>query len=179
MTIQQDRVIEVVYEAHRLTVDTGVAFDEFRWRYEDAVPALDRAVFDRLIQESADWATVLGAADRNAPHGFVIFWSLDNTEIMGLSGDSWRSVQYLMGNHTIAQRMFHHDPAVMEYAPLRTTIYEDEAGNARFAIDQPSRQFAAFGNPAIAEVGVELDRKVASLLGFLEVPVPAQLLDSV
>ncbi|GLX96076.1 DUF302 domain-containing protein [Herbidospora sp. NBRC 101105] len=178
MTIQQDRVFDVVYEAHRLTVDTGVPFDEFRQRYEEAVPALDRVVFDRLIQESADWATVLGAADRNAPHGFVIFWSLDNSEIMGLSGDTWRSVQYLMGNHTIAQRMFHHDPAVMEYAPLRTTVYEDQAGAARFAIDQPSRQFAAFGNPAITEVGIELDRKVAALLDFLGAPVPAQLVES-
>nr|WP_062338388.1 DUF302 domain-containing protein [Herbidospora sakaeratensis] len=179
MTIQQDRVSDVVYEAHRLTVETGVPFEEFRRRYEEAVPAFDRELFDRLIQESADWTTVKVAVDHNAPHGFVIFWSLDNTEIMSPSGDTWRSVQYLMGNHTIAQRMFHHDPAVMEYAPLRTTIFEDESGVARFAIDQPSRQLAAFGNPAIAEVGVELDRKVADLLGFLAVPVPAQLVESV
>ncbi|WP_459805819.1 hypothetical protein [Herbidospora sp. RD11066] len=178
MTVLEEHVADVVYEAHRLTVDTGLSYDEFRRRYEEAVPEFDRGGFEKLIEEEADWSTVLGAADRNAPHDFIRYWTLDNSAIFALSGDHWRSVQYLMGNHTIAQRMFHHDPAVMEYAPLRTTIYQHADGYARFAIDQPSRQFAGFGNPAIAAVGVELDREVATLLEFLEVPVPAQLVES-
>ncbi|WP_214102866.1 DUF302 domain-containing protein [Acrocarpospora catenulata] len=166
---------DVAYEAHRLTVDTGVPFEEFRQRYEAAVPALDQPVFERLIREDADWPAVLRATERNAPHGFIIYWSFDNTALLRLSGDRWRSVQYLMGNHTIAQRMFHHNPAVMEYAPLRTTLYEDAGGVTRFAIDQPSRQFGGFDDPAIAAVGVELDHKVADLLEFLDAPVPQQL----
>ncbi|WP_061294957.1 DUF302 domain-containing protein [Herbidospora cretacea] len=178
MTVLDEHVADVAYEAHRLTVDTGMSFDEFRRRYEEAVPVFDRDGFQRLIDEEADWSTVLGFTDRNAPHDFIIYWSLDNSAIFRLSGDRWRSVQYLMGNHTIAQRMFQHDPAVMEYAPLRTTIYEHSDGYARFAIDQPSHQFAGFGDPAIAAVGVELDREVATLLEFLEVPVPGRLVTS-
>lgn len=52
-----------------------------------------------------------------------------------------------MGNHTIAETMFRHDPSVMVYAPLRTLIYEDPAGRTRLAVDQPSLQFASFGDP--------------------------------
>jgi len=68
--------------------------------------------------------------------------------------------------------MYRYDPAVMLYAPLRTAIYVDAGGTTRFAIDQPSTRFASFGVPAIAEVGVELDRKLAALLEFLGAPVP-------
>ena len=81
-----------------------------------------------------------------------------------------------MGNHTIAQRMFHHDPAVMLYAPLRTAIYQDARGRTRFAVaHQPSTQFASFGNREIAEVAIELDGKLATLLRHLRAPVPPAL----
>ena len=59
--------------------------------------------------------------------------------------------------------MFHHDPAVMLYAPLRTAIYQDAQGRTRFSVDQPSTQFTSFGNPEITKVGFELDGKLAAL----------------
>jgi len=80
-----------------------------------------------------------------------------------------------MGNHTIAQRMYTHDPAVMLYAPLRTAIHEDRQGVTWFSVDQPSTRFASFGNPDITNVGRELDAKLADLFGFLDVPVPRHL----
>jgi hypothetical protein len=55
-------------------------------------------------------------------------------------------------------------------------IWEDAAGDAWFTLDQPSTQLASFEIPEIKEVGLELDRKVASLLEHLGVPVPAALL---
>ena len=33
-----------------------------------------------------------------------------------------------MGNHTIAEQMYRHDPAVMLYVPLRTVIYAGPRG---------------------------------------------------
>jgi hypothetical protein len=36
-------------------------------------------------------------------------------------------------------------------------------------------QFGSFGNPAITEVGIELDRKLAALLELLGAPVPDAL----
>jgi uncharacterized protein (DUF302 family) len=176
--IKTHPVEDVAREVHRLTVDCGMPFADFRETYERAVPPLDLARYERLRHSGAGWDAVLRAAAENAPHGFMIFWSLDNTAIMQASGDRWHSVQYLMGNHTIAQRMFHHDPGVLLYAPLRTTIYEDAGGVTRFSFDQPSAQFASFGDPEIAAVGVELDRKVAALLEHLGVPVPERLVSA-
>lgn len=170
-TMQTPPVEDVTRKVHRLTVDTGMPFAVFRERYERAVPPLDPGLY-----AATDWDAVLRTVAEQAPLGFMIFWSLDNTAIMRGSGDGWRSVQYLMGNQTIAQRMFHHDPGVLLYAPLRTTIYEDARGATRFSVDRPSDQFASFGDPEIAAVGVELDRKVAALLAHLEVPVPDLLL---
>ena len=83
-----------------------------------------------------------------------------------------------MGNHTIAEQMFRHDPRAMLYAPLRTVIWEDRDGRAWFTADQPSRQLGSFGIPAVAAVGVELDRKLANLLELLGVEVPMPLLAS-
>jgi uncharacterized protein (DUF302 family) len=80
-----------------------------------------------------------------------------------------------MGNHTIAERMFRHDPRAMMYAPLHTVIWEDKHGDAWFTVDQPSAQFASFDIPEVAEVGVELDHKLAALLDALEVAVPPEL----
>jgi hypothetical protein len=94
---------------------------------------------------------------------------------MRLAGDSPRCSSYLMGNHTIAERMYRHDPAIMLYAPLRTTIHEDAAGTTWFSVDQPSTRFASFGDAAITEVGLELDRKLAALLEHLGVTVPPAL----
>jgi hypothetical protein len=53
--------------------------------------------------------------------------------------------------------------------------WEDQHGDAWFAADQPSKQFASLDIPEIAEVGVELDHKLAALLDALAVAVPPEL----
>jgi hypothetical protein len=58
-------------------------------------------------------------------------------------------VEYLLGNHTVAETMFRLDPRALLYAPLRVLVYADADGNAVFPLDQPS---AAFGSLGIAEV---------------------------
>ncbi|GLW09920.1 hypothetical protein Misp01_50490 [Microtetraspora sp. NBRC 13810] len=165
-------VRDVVHEVHQLNVDVGAPYEDFRRRYEEAVPPADLSFADRPV----GWDAVLRAADENAPHGFMIYWRMDAARLMRLAGDPGRCTQYLMGNHTIAERMFRHNPAVMLYAPLRALIYEDASGTAWFAIDQPSTKFATFGDPAITPVGVELDHKLAGLLAHLDAPVPPALL---
>jgi hypothetical protein len=63
----------------------------------------------------------------------------------------------------------------MLYAPLRTLIHEDADGTTWFSVDQPSTRFNSFGDPAITEVGIELDRKLAALIEHLGAPVPPAL----
>jgi len=163
------------HEVHRLAVAVGAGFDDFRERYEGSVPIFDAERFAALEREGADWDTVLRATAENAPHHFIRYWTTDAGALMRLAGHPPRCSSYLMGNHTIAERMYRHDPAIMLYAPLRTAIHEDADGTTWFSVDQPSTRFASFGDPAITEVGLELDRKLATLLEHLGAPVPPAL----
>ena len=74
--------------------------------------------------------------------------------------DSQPCVVYLMGNHTIAERMFRFDALVMTYAPLRVACTADHDGWVWFTFDQPSTQFGSFAIPDVAAVGADLDRKL-------------------
>jgi hypothetical protein len=110
-----------------------------------------------------------------APYGFLIYFKNDVRPVMAAAGDDADCIAYLMGNHVIAETMFRHDPRAMLYAPLRTLIWEDPAGDAWFTVDQPSTQFGSLGSPEVQEVGFELDRKLGLLLEALDVAVPEPL----
>jgi hypothetical protein len=158
------------HQVTRLSFDTGQPYEDFRRRYEDAVPSISQQQLADYAERATPWDEVLADAARLAPHGFLIYWRTDMTPVMSLAGDPVLSTAYLMGNHTIAERMYRHNPAVMLYAPLRTMIIADESGQARFVLDQPSSLFASFGVPAIDLVGAELDSKVLALMKHLDVP---------
>lgn len=179
MTQSLNGSIETVsHQVDRLTIQINDSFDGFRNRYEQAVPVFQRERFDSLIERGVDWETVLEATAENAPHDFILYWSHDFTSLMRLAGDRGRCVEYLMGNHTVAQRMYRYNPAILLYAPLRTAIVEDADGATWFTVDQPSTRFASFDTPQITKVGIELDRKLAALLEYLDAPVPAALTES-
>jgi hypothetical protein len=165
------------YTATRLTVEVpGVR--EFQRRYEQAVPLSPDDDVARLLERGATWTEMLGLIADSAPHGFLIYWRNDVAPVMQLAGDQTDCVAYLMGNVTIAEQMFRHDPRAMLYAPLRTVVWEDREGRAWFTADQPSTQFVSFDIPRVSAVGVELDRKLAALLEALGVEVPMALFAS-
>ena len=168
---------ETTYTVKRLTVAVpGVR--EFQERYEQAVPALPLAQVKVLVDRRAPWSEMLDLIADCAPYGFLIYFRNDVHPVMQLAGDDADCIAYLMGNHTIAEQMFRYDPRAMLYAPLHTVIWEDSTGEAWFTADQPSTQFASFGIPEVAKVGVELDRKLAVLLEALGVDVPPSLHNS-
>jgi hypothetical protein len=105
------------HQVNRLIFDTRQPYQEFRARYEDAVPELDSERLAAFAERGAPWPEVIADADASAPHGFLIYWRSDLTPVMGLAGDPARCTAYLMGNHTIAEQMYRHDPSVMLYAP--------------------------------------------------------------
>jgi hypothetical protein len=176
MTQSLNGTIETVaHQVDRLTIRIDDTFDGFRNRYERAVPVFQSERFESLIAGGVEWQTVLDATAENAPHDFILYWSHDFTSLMDLAGDGGRCVEYLMGNHTIAEKMYRYNPAILLYAPLRTAIVEDADGVTWFTVDQPSTRFGSFGTPQITSVGIELDRKLAALLEHLGVSVPAAL----
>ena len=152
----------------RLVIDVDSTYDEFKSRYERAVPAFS----PDKIAGLPDWNAVVARTAEIAPHGFLLYGKVDVSPVMKLNGHTQRAVTYLMGNHTVAETMYGKDPGVMLYAPLRTLIYEDLEGKVHFSIDQPSTRFSSFGNDDIAATGKRLDAKLAGLLAELHLPVP-------
>jgi uncharacterized protein (DUF302 family) len=136
------------------------------------VPDYPHAAVSDLVSRRATWSEMIEFIDTAARYGFLVYFRNDVHPVMSLAGDNADCVSYLMGNHTIAERMFRYDPRAMLYAPLHTVIWDDADGSAWFTVDQPSTQFGSFGIPQVANVGVELDRKLAALLEALDVPVP-------
>jgi hypothetical protein len=126
----------------------------------------------------ASWQATQELAEINAPQGFMRYHRSDLTALMAGSTSLWKATQYFMGNHTIAERVFHHDPSAMLYAPLPVVLYADPDGDTKFAVDQPSLLLGGFDNPQIAEVGRAFDALLAQLITLLGGDVPPQLGDA-
>jgi hypothetical protein len=157
----------VDHRSRRLIVHLSRPYDEARELYETLVPEVDAARFGQM----ANWQATLELAEINAPHGFMRYYRGDVTAAMAGSPSFWKATEYLMGNHTIAERMFRHDPAVMLHAPLRTVVY----GDTKFAVDQPSLLFASYDNPRITAVGEHLDQLLAQLITTMDGDAPTTL----
>ena len=70
---------------------------------------------------------------------------------------------YLIGNPVLANRMYQQNPAVGLYAPLRTSIYEDDHGKSHFTYECPSGLFEQFRNQEIERLARVLDEKMQLL----------------
>ncbi|MDH6706504.1 hypothetical protein P3T27_003231 [Kitasatospora sp. MAA19] len=161
----------VDHPARRLVVALPQPYDAAREQYETLVPEVDQARFFQM----ASWQATLELAEINAPYGFMRYHRGDLTALMAGSPSLWKATQYLMGNHTIAERMFRHDPSVMLHAPLRTLLYADPDGDTKLAVDQPSLLFDSYHDGRISDVGRELDALLAQLIGLLGGEMPPQL----
>jgi uncharacterized protein (DUF302 family) len=165
------RVTRTEHVATRLDIATAVPFDAFCAALDAAAPRFQQAAIEDIVSRGGSWDDVLAAVAENAPHGLMVFASIDATALMTAAGHQTRAIEYLIGNHTVAERMFRHDPLALLYAPLRMLVHSDDGGNAVLGLDQPSTLFGSLGHPAISAVGRELDDKVRHLLTVMGVDV--------
>jgi hypothetical protein len=150
----------------------GRAYDDAVADFERVVPPIEPQRFQSL----ESWEDNLSLFDAVAPLGLMRFGSIDVLAYMRTSGIDRPGIEYLAGNHTIAERMYRHEPAAMLYAPLRLFIYADDAGEGVLVIDQPSTVFGSLSDRAeVTAVGRELDHKVAAVLSAMGVDVPPAL----
>jgi Domain of unknown function DUF302 len=161
----------VDHPSRRLIVHLPRPYDEARELYETLVPEVDRARFSQM----ANWQATLELAEINAPQGFMRYYRTDVTAAMAGPASLWKATEYLMGNHTIAERVFRNDPDVMLHAPLRTLLYADQDGDTKLAVDQPSLLFASYHDPDIATVGYRLDYLLALLIINMGGEFPSEL----
>jgi uncharacterized protein (DUF302 family) len=153
----------------RVDVATGVPFAEFIAALEAAAPPVDRAAVLAIIKSGGDWDDVRAVAAKNAPNELMVYAKIEATEFFTLAGHHTQAIEYLIGNHVIAETMFRHDPKAMLYAPLRMLVYSDGDGNAVFTMDQPGPAFGSLGIDEVSKVGEGLDRKVENLLRVIGV----------
>jgi len=153
----------------RVDVLTGVEFDEFLRAFEDAAPSFDPVPMQRIVDSGGTWDEVRAKVADNAPNELMVYAKIDATPLLGVAGHDVKAVEYLVGNHVIAETMFRHDPRALLYAPLRLLVYSGPDGNAVFSMDQPSSAFGSLGIAEVTEVGLSLDRKVANLLRVIGV----------
>lgn len=152
-----------------MDVFTDVGFDEFLTAFEAAAPPFDPVPMQRIVESGGTWDEVRAKVADNAPNELMVYAKIDATPLLGVAGHDVMAVEYLLGNHTIAETMFRHDPRALLYAPLRVLVYSDADGNAVFSMDQPSSAFGSLGIAEVIEVGLSLDRKVANLLRVIGV----------
>ena len=133
------------HPTRRLVVALPGPYDQAREHYETLIPEADLARFFQM----PSWQANLELAGINAPHGFMRYYRLDITAVMAGSPSLWKATQYLIGNHTIAERMFRQDPSVMLHAPLRTLMYAAPTGDTgNVASSQPSLPVPPLRQPA-------------------------------
>lgn len=161
----------VPHTMNRVDVSTRVEFGKFRAAFEAAAPPFDAATVREIAGRGGSWDEVLAAAAINAPNDLMVYATIDALPLLSLAGHATQAVEYLLGNHTIAETMYRHDPKALLYAPLRVLIYADADGNAVFSMDQPSAAFGSLGIAEVTEVGRNLDRKVVNLLRVIGVEV--------
>ena len=148
----------------RVDVFTGVGFDEFLTAFEAAAPRYDPVPMQRIVESGGTWDEVRAKVAENAPNELMVYAKIDGVPLLGVAGHDVKAVEYLLGNHVIAETMFRHDPKALLYAPLRVLVYSDPDGNAVFSMDRPGSAFGSLGIAEVTEVGLSLDRKVANLL---------------
>jgi hypothetical protein len=166
------------HQVTRLTISIDQPYAQFRTRLSAAVPQLNVKRLAEMVERKASWDEVLADAAATAPFGFFIFWQLDVDPSMALNGNTAKCCEYLMGNHTIAERMFRVSPVAMLYVPLRFVLFQEAGGPTTLVIEQPSSILASLMSPQIDVVGQELDQKLAALFLHLDVAVPAELATS-
>ena len=156
----------------RLHVPLGRPYADAIADFERIVPPIDPQRFQSLDS----WEENLRLSGTVAPLGLMRFGAIDVVAYMRASGTDRPGIEYLAGNHTIAERMYRHEPAAMLYAPLRLFIFADDDGQGVLVMDQPSTLFGSLGsNPDVAAVGRELDQKVFGVLSAMGVHAPAVL----
>jgi uncharacterized protein (DUF302 family) len=148
----------------RLDVHTGIAFDTFRTAFEKAAPPFAKAGVADIVSRGGTWDDVKAAIAAYAPNDLMIFATIDGIPLMSVAGHHTKAVEYLLGNHVIAETMFRHNPRALLYAPLRILVFGDEKDQAVFSLDEPSTVFASLDHPDISQVGRDLDAKVRNLL---------------
>src|ERR1700739_2466902 len=92
----------------RVDINTGIPFEVFVTAFEEAAPAFDPLPTERIIQSGGTWDDVRTAVAKNAPNELMRYAKIDGVPLLEVAGHRTRAIEYLVGNHVIAETMFAH-----------------------------------------------------------------------
>ncbi len=141
-------------------IETSKPFVEVRTSLEALVPPLNTA-FRTTLQRGAD---AQARSELEALAELSIFLTRDHGELLRITGESRRALQYEIGNPLTASSMTRYALPAALYAPLRVVLYEAQDGRTVFEYDLPSSLFGQFGDDRVTQVGRKLDRQLETLL---------------
>lgn len=95
----------------RVDIATGIPYGDFLTAFEAVAPRFDPEPFQHIADSGGSWADVEAAVTAMAPLQLMIYARIDTAPIFAIAGHRTKAVEYLLGNHVIAETMFRHDPA--------------------------------------------------------------------
>ena len=141
-----------VLQVEHIKMETTKKFVDVEGALEQNVPQLDPALRTALANGDEQRATEL---ERGV--SLFIFLKRDHGELLQVTGQRRKALQYEIGNPHTASKMTRHRLAAGLYAPLRVILYEAEKGGTVFEYDKPSSLFGQFGDEQVSAVGRGLD----------------------
>jgi len=152
-------------QVEHLQVWTARPFAEVVRGIEAETGVFDGATIQAGIAAKALPSSVIDAIAAMAGRsGLMRFTVLDHGAILRLQGKPTEAVRFLIGHPLTASRMTMLRIGSALYAPLSLLVTADKRGGTRLEYDRPSTLFSQFDDPGVAEVGEELDDKMAGLI---------------
>jgi len=173
--MSEQAVAVVSRPVRRFVIDTRRPYDAFRKEWERAIPSVSWGTAIAEAKGGGGWRAIQDLSARTAVNGLVSIGTFDPSPVMRLAGDRLRAVTYLTGSVVLCEELYHHDPAAIEYVPLRVTISERPADTSTITFDKPGDLFAAYAPPEIADAARDVERALAAALRSVNVPVPRDL----
>jgi hypothetical protein len=171
---EQD-VTMVSRPVRRFAINTGRPFDQFRKQWERAVPAWSWGTAMAEAKGGGGWPALENLSNRTAADGLVNISTFDPSQVMRLAGHQLRAVTYLADNLVIEEGLYKHDPAVIEYLPVRLTISEQPDGDSTLTFDKPCDLFGGYAIPDLVDHAIQVEEAIASVLRKVDLPVPPEL----
>ena len=159
----------------RFVINTGRSYDQFRKQWERAVPSWSWGTAMSEAKGGGGWPALENLSNRTAGDGLVNIATFDPSAVMGLAGHQLRAVTYLADNLVIEEGLYKHDPAVIEYLPVRLTISEQSDGDAMLTFDKPCDLFGGYAIPDLVEHAIQVEEAIANVLRKVDLPVPPEL----
>jgi hypothetical protein len=159
----------------RFVIHTGRPYDQFRKQWERAVPAWSWGTAVAEAKGGGGWPALENLSNRSAADGLVNISTFDPSPVMRLAGHELRAVTYLADNLVIEEGLYKHDPAIIEYLPVRLTISEQPGDDSTLTFDKPCDLFGGYAIADLVQHATQVEEAIATVLRKVNLPVPPEL----